>query len=65
MENDEHNGMDVEYAAKVITKLVKKRRLPLYKTIGVKYKIFILLQKVLPARLVNNLVGSIYGFKKG
>ncbi len=65
MENDEHNGMDAQYAAKVIYKLVKKRRLPLYKTIGIKYKIFIFLQKVLPARLVNYLVGSIYGFKKG
>ncbi|BCR35413.1 SDR family oxidoreductase [Mariniplasma anaerobium] len=65
MEKDEHNGMDAEYAAKVIYKLVKRKRMPIYKTIGVKYKVFIFLQKLLPARLVNNLVGSIYGFKKG
>ncbi len=65
MEKDEQNGMDPEYAAKVIFKLINRRNLPLYKTIGVKYKLFVFLQKVLPARFVNNLVGLIYGFKKG
>ena len=64
MENDEHNGMDSLYAASVIYKLIKKRKLPLYKTIGVKYKVFVFLQKILPSKLVNSIVGSIYGFKK-
>ena len=65
MEKDEQNGMDPEYAAKVIYKLLRRKRLPLYKTIGFKYKVFIFLQKLLPTKLVNRLVGSIYGFKKG
>lgn len=64
MEKDEHNGMDVGYAARVIYKLIKRRRLPLYKTVGFKYKVFVFLHKILPSRLVNNLVGTVYGFKK-
>lgn len=64
MEKDEHNGMEPEYAAKIIYRLVKKKRMPLYKTIGFKYKIFVLLHKFLPAKFANNIVGSIYGFKK-
>jgi len=64
MENDERNGMDPEYVAKVIEKLVNKKNVPLYKTIGFKYKMFVLLQKLLPAKLANNIVGMIYAFKK-
>ncbi len=64
MEKDEQNGMDAEYAAKVIYKLLRKRNMPLYKTIGFKYKIFVFLQKIMPAKLANQLVGLIYGFKK-
>lgn len=64
MENDERNGMDPMVAAKVIDRLVQKRRMPLYKTIGFKYKVFVFLQKILPAGLVNQLVGMIYAFKK-
>ncbi len=64
MENDERNGMDPELAAQVIDKLIQKKRIPLYKTVGFKYKIFVWLQKVLPSKLANNIVGSIYAFKK-
>jgi short-subunit dehydrogenase len=64
MEEDERNGMDPEYAAKVVLKLIERKRIPLYKTIGFKYKIFVLLHKFLPAKLANNVVGMIYGFKK-
>lgn len=64
MENDERNGMDPESAAKVINRLVRKRRIPLYKTVGFKYKAIVFLAKILPAKLANNIVGSIYAFKK-
>ena len=64
MEKDEQNGMDPEIAAKTVLKLVNKKRIPLYKTIGFKYKIIVLLAKLLPAGLANRLVGSIYAFKK-
>ncbi len=65
MEKDEQNGMDPEYAAKVIYKLLRGKNMPLYKTIGFKYKVFVFLQKILPAKLANKMVGFIYGFKKG
>lgn len=64
MENDERNGMDPEVAAKTIFRLIKNKHMPLYKTIGFKYKIFILLHKILPAKLANFIVGAIYGFKR-
>lgn len=64
MEKDEQNGMDPEVAAKVVNKLVNKKRIPLYKTIGFKYKIIVLLAKFLPAGLANRIVGAIYAFKK-
>lgn len=64
MEDDERNGMDPEVAAKVIYKLVQQRRMPIYKTIGFKYKVFVLLHKLLPARFAHAVVGAIYGFKK-
>ncbi|MBU1094486.1 MAG: SDR family oxidoreductase [Firmicutes bacterium] len=65
MEKDEINGMDPISAAKVIHRLVQKRRIPLYITIGFKYKVIVLLAKLLPAKLANYIVGSIYAFKKG
>ncbi len=64
MEKDEHNGMDPECIAKAVNRLVNKKRIPLYKTVGLKYKVFVLLAKILPAKFVNNLVGSVYAFKK-
>ncbi|MDY0295367.1 MAG: SDR family oxidoreductase [Acholeplasmataceae bacterium] len=64
MEHDERNGMDPEVAAKTITRLIKRRHMPLYKTIGFKYKIFVILHKFLPAKLANFVVGAIYGFKR-
>ncbi|MBN2268910.1 MAG: SDR family oxidoreductase [Acholeplasmataceae bacterium] len=65
MEKDEQNGMDPEVLAKVIGKLIKKKKMPLYKTIGFKYKIFVCLEKLLPRGFTNQVVGKIYGFKKG
>lgn len=62
MEKDEQGGMSAEYAARVIYKTVNKKKLPLYKTIGVKYKIFLFFNKLLPAGFVNKVVGSMYGF---
>ena len=64
MEKDERNGMDPDLPAKVICKLLKKKKLPLYKTIGFKYKVFVVLHKFLPAKFANWIVGLIYGFKK-
>jgi short-subunit dehydrogenase len=62
MEKDEQGGMPADYAGIIIYKTSLKRKLPLYRTIGWKYKAFIFLSKILPARFVNEVIGSIYGF---
>ena len=64
MEKDEQNGMSVEYASKIIYKVIKSKKTPVVKTIGVKYKLFVFLKRLLPTKLVNNLVGVLYAFKK-
>lgn len=63
MEQDEQNGMSVRSASKVIYKVIKKKRPPLKKTIGFKYKTFVFLKRILPTRLVNYVIGKIYAFK--
>lgn len=64
MEKDEQNGMSTLYASKVIYKVIKRKKMPLVKTIGKKYKILIFLKRLLPQKLVNKIVGMMYGFKK-
>lgn len=64
MENDEINGMSPAYIAKNIVKISQKKRLPVLATIGAKYKSFCLLQKLLPAGPVNQIVGVMYMPKK-
>lgn len=64
MEDDERNGMDPEVAAKVIYRLIERKHMPLYQTIGFKYKVFVILHKLLPAGFANRVVGAIYGFKR-
>ena len=60
MEHDEQNGMKPEIAGRYIAKVARKKsKKPLY-TIGFSYKLFVLLSKLLPARLLNYLVGLIY-----
>src|SRR5690554_7600703 len=41
MEKDEQNGYSVNYASRVIYKIIKKKNPPLNKTIGHKYKVMI------------------------
>lgn len=64
MENDEKNGMRPEAVAAAIVKIALKKRLPAVATVGGKYKVFCLLQKLLPAGLVNRIVGMMYMPKK-
>lgn len=60
MEKDERSGMPPEKVAKVIYKAaMKKHPKPLY-TAGGKYKLFVVLAKILPARFTNYIVGKLY-----
>lgn len=60
MEHDEQNGMPPESVANTILRAASARRCrPLY-TVGMQYKLFVLINKLLPAATVNWLVGKIY-----
>lgn len=60
MEHEEQNGMDPAIIAKVFYRTaVQKHPKPL-KAVGFQYKLFVILQKLLPVRLMNRLVGQYY-----
>ncbi|MBR4079447.1 MAG: SDR family oxidoreductase [Christensenellaceae bacterium] len=64
MERDEQNGMTPEYVARYIRRISDKRSVrPLYSA-GFLYKIFYMLNKLLPQRLVNWIVSVMYIKKK-
>lgn len=60
MERDEQGGMSPEFAGRFLCKIAVKKRVKPFYVIGFKYKIFVLLSKLLPASLVNRVVGSLY-----
>ena len=60
MERDEQHGMSPETAGKYVCSLATRKRVkPLY-AIGIVYKFFCLLEKLLPVRLLSWLVGILY-----
>lgn len=60
MEQDEQNGMRPEFIAKKLFGIAcMKNPKPLY-TAGIQYKIFAFLNKILPVRLVNRVIGWLY-----
>lgn len=61
MEKDERNGKPPETVAKVILKLIKKKRLPARVTVGVGYKFIVLLEKILPRKVMLWVVKKLYG----
>lgn len=60
MEHDEQNGMSPERIAKQIYALSLKDSPKPLSTVGVQYKTFAFLAKVLPMKTVNYIVGLIY-----
>ena len=60
MERDEQNGMPPRALAKAIWRLSQQKRPRPLSTAGAQYHVFALLQKALPALLVNRIVGEIY-----
>jgi short-subunit dehydrogenase len=61
MEKDEHNGKDPLSVAKVIAKVLKKKKPPLKVTVGFTYKLFVFLKRILPVKLVNYILYKMYG----
>ena len=61
MEKDELRGMPPERAAKAVLKLADKKRLPHMRILGLKYKVFYMLSKVLPLSFQLFILGKMYG----
>lgn len=60
MEKDERSGMSPVRIARKVYSLSKKKHPKPLSTVGLQYKLFLLLNKILPARMVNRIVGMIY-----
>jgi len=61
MAKDEEQGMPTYILAKAIFNLANKKRLPVAKTVGFQYKLFVLLKRLLPKRLVSFIIKKMYG----
>ena len=60
MEKEEENGLSPEYIARLLYRISRKRNPKLLYTSALSYKILVVLYKLLPARLVNRIVGILY-----
>lgn len=60
MEKDEQNGMTPDQMARIFYHMAETRRLRSYYVGGFSYKLFCLLQKLLPVTFVNWLEGKLY-----
>ncbi|MFW5889661.1 MAG: SDR family NAD(P)-dependent oxidoreductase [Bacillota bacterium] len=61
MELDETQGMEPLVIAKAIYKYLKKKKLPITKTIGFSYKMIRFLNRIFPEKLVYYFVNKLYG----
>lgn len=60
MERDEQKGMSPESVAKAMFRAASKKRVGNIYTVGAKYKIFCLAERLLPSSFVNFAVGKLY-----
>ena len=60
MEKDEENGMAPEVAGRFLARVALKKRVKPYYAIGLSYKFFVLLSRILPIRLIVWLLGLMY-----
>jgi short-subunit dehydrogenase len=61
MEQDEQHGKSPDTVAKAVVRLLQRRHLPLNTVIGVSYRVFVFLNRLLPARFVNWIIYQMYG----
>lgn len=61
MEKDERHGMAAKKIAKKIYRCIEMKNPPLLCTVGFSYRLFLLLEKILPARLVYRIIYQLYG----
>ncbi|MEA5050083.1 MAG: SDR family NAD(P)-dependent oxidoreductase [Oscillospiraceae bacterium] len=61
MEKDEQGGMTPAYVASVICRVAQKKHPRVLYTAGAKYRVFVVIDKLLPVDVCNRLVGKLYG----
>jgi short-subunit dehydrogenase len=61
MERDEQNGIPADIAVVIVAKAALKKNPRLQVVIGGKYKVFMMLLKIVPHRLVRYIVNKMYG----
>ncbi len=61
MEHDEQTGKSPFTVAKAVSKLIKKKSMPISYTIGFQYKLFLFLKRIFPKRMVSWVVYLMYG----
>jgi len=61
MEQDEQNGDSPQKIVKVVKKLIQKNSMPISVTVGMNYKLLVILNKLLPKRLSQLIVYKMYG----
>lgn len=60
MERDEQNGMPAIAVSRVIYKLIKQKNPSVVKTVGVQYKIFVFLKRIVPTKFLNYIISKLY-----
>lgn len=61
MEKDERGGMSPTRVAEAVLKCIKRKSPPVFTAVGFKYKVFLLLNKILPKKLAVYVIGKLYG----
>jgi len=61
MEQDELHGMRPDAVARVVERVLGRKKMPPAVAVGVQYKLFLFLKKILPKRLVERVVYLLYG----
>ena len=60
MEKDERTGMSAQAAGQYIAGLALRKKIKVCYAVGLKYKLFCVIMKIIPIRLSNYLIGKIY-----
>lgn len=61
MEKDEEHGVSPLKIAKVMARLIKRRKMPIQVVVGIQYKIFVFLKRLLPKSWVEAILYQMYG----
>jgi len=60
MEQDEIHGKSPDTVAKVCLKLLNRKQIPVFTTVGFKYKLFLFVKRLVPNRLLNWILFQMY-----